>query len=143
MYIKSIFLAAVLGLGMIGAVPAIAQQVPAIAQQGNGDDLGQKLFVGYCSVCHGEMGAGGGSLSALLTVEIANLTHLSSNNDGVFPLLEVIQIMDGRSGLRGHEGPMPIFGEMFDSGRYGPYGAEAVIRGQMLSIALYLESIQK
>jgi len=89
------------------------------------------------------MAAGAGSLSPLLSVEIADLTHLSANNDGVFPMLEVIQIIDGRSGMRGHEGPMPVYGEMFDTGIYGPYGSEAVVRGKMLSIALYLEAIQK
>ena len=136
MHIKSIFFSAVLSLGMVGAVPVSAQQ-------DNGDDLGRLSYNAYCSVCHGEMGAGAGSLSGLLNVEVADLTHLSENNHGEFPMLKVIHIIDGRSGMRGHEGPMPMFGQMFDTGQYGPYGAEAIVRGQVLSIALYLESIQK
>lgn len=136
MHIKSKILTAVLGLGMIGATSVMAQN-------DKGGDLGQLSYNAYCSVCHGEMGAGAGSLSGLLNVEIADLTQLSENNHGEFPMLKVIHIIDGRSGMRGHEGPMPMFGEMFDTGQYGPYGAEAIVRGQVLSIALYLESIQK
>jgi mono/diheme cytochrome c family protein len=137
MHIKSIFFAAVLGLGMTGSSPVFAQQ-------GDAGDLGEKSYIAYCSDCHGLAGAGGGSLQPLLNVEIANLTELSANNGGVFPMLDVIHTIDGRSGLPGHEGPMPTFGYMFDPGIYGPpHAAEAVIRGQMLSIALYLESIQK
>lgn len=136
MHIKSILLSAALGLGMISVLPVSAQQ-------DGGDELGRLSYNAYCSVCHGEMGAGAGSLSGLLKVEIADLTHLSERNHGEFPMLKVIHIIDGRSGTRGHNGPMPIFGKMFDTGQYGPYGAETIIRGQVLSIALYLESIQK
>ncbi len=136
MHIKSIFFTAVLGLGVVGAFPALAQRDVAI-------DMGEKAFVAFCGNCHGESGMGSGSLEGLLTVEVPDLTHLSANNHGEFPMLKVIHIIDGRSGTRVHEGPMPTFGETFDSGRYGPYGAEAVIRGHMLSMALYLESIQQ
>lgn len=136
MNIKSIFFATVLGLGMVGTSPVFAQQADT-------SDLGEKSYISYCSDCHGLAGAGGGSLQPLLNVDIANLTQLSANNGGVFPMLDVIHTIDGRSGFRAHEGPMPTFGVMFDPGIYGPLGAENVIRGLMLSIALYLESIQQ
>ena len=135
MHIKSIFFATVLGLGMIGPSSVFAQQSET-------PDLGENSYNAYCSDCHGVAGAGGGSLQPLLNIEIANLTQLSANNGGEFPMLDVIHTIDGRSGFRGHEGPMPTFGVMFDPGIYGPLGAENVIRGLMLSIALYLESIQ-
>jgi len=136
MYIKSTVFATVLSLGMVGGVPALAQ--------GGGDnDVGEQSFKAYCANCHGESATGDGPLSKLLTVDVADITQLTANNDGVFPMLDVIHVIDGRSGLRGHEGPMPVYGEYFSSDDYGPYGSETVVRGRMLSIALYLESIQK
>ena len=136
MNIKSIFFATVLGLGMVGSSPVLAQQADT-------SDLGEKSYIAYCSDCHGLAGAGGGSLQPLLDIDIANLTQLSANNGGVFPMLDVIHTIDGRSGFRAHEGPMPTYGVMFDPGIYGPLGAENIIRGLMMSIALYLESIQQ
>ncbi len=138
MHIKSTILAAVLGLGMVNVAPAVAQQDGAGA-----DDLGEQLYMTYCSTCHGNSAGGAGSLSGLLTVDVPDLRNLSADNHGEFPMLEVIHAIDGRAGVRGHENPMPLFGEMFFSEKYGPYGAEAFIRGQMLSIALYIEGIQE
>lgn len=139
MHFKSAIFATVLGLGMVGAVPAIAQQEGAGAS-----DLGEQLYMTYCATCHGEAGDGEGPLGGLLTVNVPDITQLTENNHGAgFPMLQVIHVIDGRSGMRAHEGPMPFFGELFFSEDYGPYGSEAVIRGQTLSLALYLESIQQ
>ena len=135
MHIKSAIFAAVLGLGMVGAFPAVAQQDGA-------SDLGEQLYMQYCSTCHGKSAKGDGAFGDLMTVNIPDLTVLSANNHDEFPMLKVIQIIDGRTGMRAHDGPMPMYGDIFFSEDYGPYGAEAIVRGQMLSIALYLEALQ-
>ena len=40
---------------------------------------------------------------------------------------------------------MPVWGDRFSKAaeHLGPYGAESVLRGRLLSIAYYLESIQE
>jgi len=136
MQIRYAIFAAVLSLGMVGAFPAVAQKDGA-------SDLGEQLYFTYCATCHGQAADGSGPLGALLNVDVPKLTLMSANNHGEFPMLQVIHIIDGRTGMRAHEGPMPYFGEMFFSEDFGPYGAEAFIRGQTLSLALYLESIQQ
>ena len=136
MHIKSAILATVLGLGMVSAFPAVAQQDGA-----NG--LGEQSYMTYCSTCHGKTAEGDGAFGDLLTVAIPGLTQLSADNHGEFPMLRVIQTIDGRTGMRAHDAPMPVYGDIFFSEDYGPYGAEAIVRGQMLAIALYLESIQQ
>jgi len=80
-----------------------------------------------------------------MTVAVPSLTGLSAANDGVFPMLKVIHTIDGRQGTRGHGYPMPVWGSRFEAELedMGPYGAEAVVRGRVLSIAYYLESIQE
>ncbi len=118
----------------------------AIAGATSAEELGEQEYMASCVACHGTSGTGGGELSDLLTVDIPDLTTIAARNDGEFPMLDVIHIIDGRTGVRGHGGPMPLWGDRyaFEIGdRAGPYGAELEIRGRVLSLAYYLESIQK
>ena len=109
------------------------------------DEMGQAEYMSSCATCHGEAADGSGPLAELMTVAVPPLTNLSAQNDGVFPMLRVIQTIDGRPGIKGHGYPMPVWGKRFemDVENAGPYGAEAVVRGRVLSLALYLESIQE
>ncbi len=107
-------------------------------------DPGRVTYEQYCSACHGDYGMGQGSIADVLTTEVPDLTTLSARNDGVFPMLQVIHVIDGRTGVRAHGGPMPIFGALFsDDQDFGPYGGPVYTRGKILSLAYYLESIQK
>lgn len=138
MSIKSNAIIAAVGLGMSLASPTVAQM--------NENDLGGQIFQTLCATCHGATGHGDGPLTELLIDKLPDLTQLSANNDGVFPLLNVLHIVDGRTGLRGHGGPMPVYGHLFNdeaTKTYGQYGAEAVVRGRILSLVYYLESIQE
>ena len=140
MRIKSIISVAAFGFGIAAAMPAIAQQ------EGYGtNSLGQQTYMTLYATCHGESGTGDGPFTELLLDKVPDLTQLSANNDGEFPMLRVIHIIDGRTGLRGHGGPMPIYGELFsatDSGMNLIYGNEVEARGRMLSLAVFLESMQ-
>lgn len=110
------------------------------------DDAGKAEYMNSCAACHGEGGLGDGPLAELMTVPMPNLTTLAQENDGVFPMLDVIHVIDGRTGVRGHGYPMPVWGSRFKGEvveRMGDYGAEMVVRGRVLSIAYYLESIQQ
>ena len=128
------------------ATAAIAVLVLAAAAA-RADDMGKTDFMQGCAGCHGETAMGQGPLAEFLTVEVPDLTQLSARNDGTFPMLDVIHIIDGRTGMRPHGDPMPIWGAIFKSGALGESGiyggAEAVARGRILSVAYYLESIQK
>jgi hypothetical protein len=60
-------------------------------------------------------------------------------------MLRVIHTIDGRTGIRAHGGPMPVYGSMFSSQAASEgmgYGSVVETRGRILSIALYLEGIQ-
>jgi len=109
------------------------------------EELGEEEYMNSCASCHGARADGDGPLSQLMTVKVPALTGLSADNDGKFPMLDVIQTIDGRSGVKGHGYPMPVWGKRFkdDVKSPGPYGAEAILRGRILSLAYYLETIQK
>ncbi len=108
-------------------------------------DVGQATYAQYCATCHGMDGAGGGPLTEIMTTSVPDLTGLAAAHDGQFPMLDVIHVIDGRTGLRAHGGPMPVYGALFEeeSKSGTEYGDVLYTRGKVLSIAYYLESIQK
>jgi hypothetical protein len=77
---------------------------------------------------------------------VPDLTVLAKNNEGAFPFLETLMIVDGRTGLRGHGGVMPVWGDTFEREAAevaGVYGAETIARGRLLSLVEYLAEIQQ
>ena len=114
----------------------------AIAQE----DLGKNEYMVACAVCHGESAMGDGSFAQLMNISVPGLTTLSSQNDGNFPFLEVFMTVDGRTQVEGHGSPMPVWGERFSTSaaeEFGPYGGELMVRGRILSLVNYLESVQE
>ncbi len=109
------------------------------------DEDGQALYMDACATCHGAAAMGEGSMAEYMSVNIPSLRELSLNNEGVFPMLDVIQIIDGRTGVRGHGSEMPVWGRQFKAevlDEAGIYGSEIYARGKVLSLAYYLQSIQ-
>lgn len=105
-------------------------------------DIGAGLYADYCAACHGATGKGDGDMANVMTIPSPDLTALAAGNGGVFPMLRVIHVIDGRTGVRAHGGAMPIFGRSFARDGDG-YGGVLESRGRILSLAMYLESIQK
>lgn len=128
------------------AAAALALSAGLACAQDAETDVGKQEYMQACASCHGESGLGQGPIAEFMNIPVPGLTRLSAENDGVFPMLDVIHVIDGRTGVRGHGGPMPIWGELFKAPlleERGPYGSEVVVRGRILSIAYYLESIQE
>lgn len=107
---------------------------------------GANEYAWACASCHGLTGHGDGPLAEYMTVTVPDVTQIAANNDGVFPMLEVIQIIDGRTGVRGHGENMPVWGDRFEAmaaTEAGDYGAEIEVRGRILALATYLQAIQQ
>ena len=122
-----------------------ATAAPVIAQS---SDVGAALYEQFCQSCHGLAGDGQGPVAQFLNVPPPNLTTIAARNDGEFPMLQVIQTIDGRNIIGPHGGAMPMWGAVFsgDMGEtmqtYG-YGTVLEARGRLMSLAMYLESIQQ
>lgn len=132
-------------IGKVSAVVVLCAALPG-AVRAQDVDVGTELFNDYCAACHGVDAKGGGDMSNLLTVPAPNLTLLAQGNDGEFPMLRVIHVIDGRTGVRAHGGPMPTFGRTFasrETGQEDPYGSVLEVRGRVLSVAMYLETLQQ
>lgn len=117
----------------------------SVAQAQMPDD-GEAQYMIACAVCHGESALGDGPFASMMNTSVPGLTKLAADNDGEFPWLEVYQIVDGRTGVRGHGGPMPIWGDRYSASAresFGEYGAEVVTRGRIAVLVDYLKSIQE
>jgi mono/diheme cytochrome c family protein len=125
------------------AALAAALALPATAQ--DGPSAGEQEYMNSCASCHGAEGRGDGPLADLMTVEVPDLTGIAERNDGAFPFQEVFMIIDGRTDVRGHGYPMPVWGRRYEeaAAEHGPYGQEVVVRGRILSLVRHLEQIQE
>ena len=100
-------------------LPVIALALPASAQDA---DVGERIYSQYCATCHGVDGGGVGPLTEIMLEKPSDLRQLAANNPaspGEFPMLRVIHIIDGRTGLRAHGGSMPTYGDIFMSESVG------------------------
>ena len=81
---------------------------------------GAMFYRATCATCH-EPGS---------TPQAPDLTQLAAMNGGRFPMAEVTGIIDGRSQLRAHGSPMPVWGAILTP-------------PEIRDLAAYLASIQQ
>lgn len=125
---------------LTGLAAAALLAAPAMAE-----DLGKEEYMNACALCHGESGTGDGPLAELMTVAVPDPTTISARKDGAVPFMDIFMVADGRTGIRGHGCPMPVWGDRFaaEAGeRYGPNGAGEVVRGRILSRVCHLQLLQ-
>ena len=112
-------------------------------------DLGKREYDSNCAVCHATDGKGQGPYREFLDVAPSDLTVLAKNNQGVFPINRVYEVIDGREAVKAH-GPreMPIWGTEYSikaAELYTdvPYNSEAYVRNRVLALIDYLYRIQQ
>lgn len=108
-------------------------------------DSGRTVYNDKCAVCHGFTGRGDGDLADGLDPRPADLTQIAARRDGVWPMLEVMAIIDGYTKRYLPGSDMPIYDEFlegdlvtFDTGN----GIRQKAPANLLSIARYLETLQ-
>lgn len=132
-------------------VPALALAIllaaaTATAPRAQEEDLvarGQFLYRVYCKNCHGDTGRGDGPSAELLKIAPADLTRLARSGEGEFPFEQVYRTIDGRQEISGHGARrMPIWGLTFQE-LDRDVDQEDEVRGKILQLIRYLESIQQ
>jgi hypothetical protein len=110
-------------------------------------DLGKREYDSKCAVCHGSKGKGDGPYAGMLSVKTPDLTTLSQRNHGMFPVLWVQEVIDGRQSFQAH-GPseMPIWGLDYlaktRESYMDPYESEAYVRTRILALTEYVYRLQ-
>lgn len=134
-----------LAMVLMGIVTLGVSTMPLAADQ---LDIGKREYDASCANCHGLNGKGGGQFAQLLQLRMPDLTTLSKNNGGVFPISHVYNVIDGREEVKAHgTREMPIWGAQltvkatpaYDDYRYEP---EAFVRARILAVIDYLYRLQ-
>ena len=126
-----------------GAMLSMATRVAA--QEQEVIDTGKHEFLRSCATCHGVEATGKGPAASALNVKPADLTQLAKHHGGVFLFWRTYEKILGRDEqvVPGHgTREMPIWGERF---RFEPTANEdhkTSVRGRILSLVHYLQSIQ-
>lgn len=115
------------------------------------ENLGKREFLRSCASCHGESGRGDGPVAKSLVKPPADLTKLSQNNNGVFPISRVYEVIDGRIQTLIHgTREMPVWGDTYMQGLTNPTSrdyvskemAEALVRARILMLVEYISTLQ-
>lgn len=106
---------------------------------------GAELYRTHCATCHGIEATGQGPMAGVLVIKPSDLTRLSADNDGEFPVERVVKRIDGRDPLVSHGSPMPVYGFFFegkDEAIKTPSGQPILTSGPILDLIAHLKSIQ-
>jgi mono/diheme cytochrome c family protein len=115
----------------------------AYAQEQEIAAAGKVPYAQYCASCHGREAKGDGPAMNLLTVKPADLTQITKRNNGTFPFWKVYRVIDGREDIKGHgDRDMPIWGAEFQTQAPTSSIAQSQVRGRILELVYYLQSIQ-
>jgi hypothetical protein len=119
-------------LALIGCQPV---QVKAQEEQAEEVIFGSKEFQKHCAACHGPEGKGDGPVAQSLKNPPPDLTLLSKQHDGRFPLDYVFKVIDGREMLSGHgTREMPIWGMRYSEELAEGDFVKELARGRTLSL---------
>jgi hypothetical protein len=151
---------AVAGLLALAAtsMPCVAQlPAPAATTERASDpapgrtvpDYGRAEYLANCAGCHGPTGRGDGHFRDFLIRPPSDLTRLSRDNQGVFPVQRALAVIDGRAEVAAHGSrEMPIWGADYLAQAYtiqggqGPVHAESYVRYRIQLLLGHLLGLQ-
>ena len=94
----------------------------------------------YCGSCHGAGGKGDGAIAKSLKKQPPDLTQLSKQNNGVFPVDKVSKTVDGRTSGSAHDADMPAWGDVFAKSSESQGNENVAMR--IRTLVKYLETLQ-
>ncbi|MGA7871725.1 MAG: c-type cytochrome [Candidatus Binatus sp.] len=99
-----------------------------------------------CADCHGLTGKGNGEDAGLLvSTKMPDITQLAKKNGGRFPFEQVVEVIDGRRDIPGHERiQMPFWGVTMQKpgAEFSPQ-SDAAVRKRVEAFARYIETMQE
>lgn len=135
---------------VVALLLAAAPVTAALAQPLTPAELGRREFESNCATCHGIDARGGGPMKPFLAREPADLTTMARRRGGSFPASQLADLIDGRGiaqpGSHGSR-EMPVWGRVYreqtEAQGGSPLPPEWTVRGRILALVKYLESLQQ
>ena len=131
-----------MALLLVSSAGAAAQDtvVKHVAAKPTSAASGKQMYVNYCAACHGSDGKGGGPAAPALKVPPTDLTALSQNNKGKFPVYHVESVIRGESEPPSHGSQeMPVWGPVFLN---MSQGHSSEVQQLISNLTQYIESLQ-
>ena len=117
-----------------------APQVKHAPAQQTSPASGKEMFNSYCASCHGTDARGDGPAATALKTKPADLTSLTKDNGGKFPMDRVMSILRGQAKVTAHGNEdMPVWGPVFWR---MSQGHPAELQQRVTNLARYVESLQ-
>lgn len=107
---------------------------------------GAAAYAANCAMCHGPGGRGDGPLAGDLDTAPQDLTRLSAENGGTFPVNRVLSYIDGYTRQGRDDVEMPEFGLLLEGPSVPVETGEGVFTPTprpLAALLTYLESIQR
>lgn len=112
--------------------------------------LGEHEFMSSCASCHGATAMGNGPVAEVLSTKPSDLTQITKNFEGQFPVEHIYKVIDGRVMINPHgDKQMPVWGFRYLSEAQRRAGqvphdvdTQAMVLGRIMALVRYLESIQ-
>jgi mono/diheme cytochrome c family protein len=133
-------LVTMLGLaGLLAAAAAAQTKINNVVPKDVSPVNGKAMFMEYCAACHGPEGKGNGPAAPALKKAPADLTQLSTHNNGKFPDVRVSRYIEGVDTVQAHgTRDMPVWGDIFKS--LNANSAAPTMR--VSNLTAYVKSIQ-
>jgi mono/diheme cytochrome c family protein len=124
--------------------PAGAPEAAAPLTESQRVAAGRLEYENYCMACHGINGDGNGPVAPFMTPRPTDLRTIAARRRGVFPHAAMQAMIDGRDPLAAHGSrEMPIWGDAFRTEAYIEQATETRVRGRVVLLVQYLDSIQQ
>lgn len=105
-------------------------------------DRGRLVFQEHCVSCHGTSAKGDGPVAAYMTVKPTDLTRLTQENGGAFPIERVRASIDGRDSTRAHgTRAMPVWGNIWEE-EGGKLRDQNDVQQRIDEVAEYIRTLQ-
>ena len=134
------------GRSVIFAAISVLASLPTSSYSG---ERGAFEYFNSCAQCHGDDGQGNGPIAQYLVDPAPDLTSLSLNNDGVFPVDYVVGVLEGTIDIGVHGRDMPVWGARYREAlmeciECGITAAECetLVRVRTMSLIDYLSTMQ-
>ena len=139
--LKSLLVTATAGVLAASLVFADQGQKIVIPVNQTAANNGKQMYTNYCAPCHGTDGKGRGPAASALKTPPTDLTVLKKNNNGKFPDVHVVAILQFGTEEPAHgSATMPVWGPVLGSmSRTNTQDKQLRIS----NLARYLESIQE
>jgi mono/diheme cytochrome c family protein len=129
-------------LGLLALCCASAGPVPADRPERLA--AGRAEYEAYCMACHGLAGDGKGPVAPYMDPRPSDLRGIAARRGGVFPHAAIEAFIDGRDPIAAHGSrAMPIWGAAFREETELDQLTETRVRGRIVLLVQYLESIQQ